>query len=44
MDGDAYAYRVRLFADQGAAPADLLGGEDERYLGAFLEVLRRVER
>ncbi len=43
-DGDRYAYLVRLSADEGAVPADLLGGADERNLGAFLEVVGRVER
>ena len=37
-DGDGYAYHVRLFATRGVAPADLLGGADERYLGVFFEI------
>ena len=37
-DGDSYAYHGRLFATRGVAPADLLGGADERYLGVFFEI------
>ena len=37
-DGDGYAYHGRLFATHGAAPAELLGGADERYLGVFFEI------
>jgi hypothetical protein len=37
-DGDGYAYHGRLFATRGVAPADLLGGADERYLGVFFEI------
>ncbi len=37
-DGDGYAYHGRLFATRGAAPADLQGGADERYLGVFFEI------
>ncbi len=38
-DGSGYAYHVRLWAGDGVAPADLVGGEDERYLGVFFQVL-----
>ena len=37
------AWRMRLRASTGAAPADLEGGEDRRVLGAFLQV-RSVRR
>ena len=37
-DGDGYAYHGRLFATRGVAPADLLGGADERHLGVFFEI------
>ena len=37
-DGAGYAYHGRLFATRGAAPADLQGGADERYLGVFFEI------
>ena len=40
-DGSGYAYHVRLWAGDGAAPADLVGGEDERLLGVFFQVLAR---
>ena len=43
-DADGYAYRVRLYAADGAVPADLFGGGDERHLGVFLEFLDRAPR
>jgi hypothetical protein len=43
-DGSGYAYHVRLWAGAGAAPADLVGGEDERYLGVFFHVSALRER
>lgn len=43
-DGRRHAYHVRLWAGDGAAPADLVGGEDERYLGVFFQVLARGGR
>ena len=43
-DGGRFAYQARLWADRGAAPADLFGGADERYIGVFMEVLGRIER
>jgi len=37
-DSGGRAYHVRLRAARGAIPARLLGGEDERLLGVFLQI------
>jgi len=37
-DGSRHAYHARLWASDGAAPADLSGGEDERHLGVFFQL------
>jgi len=37
-DDGGRAYHVRLRAVEGAIPAQLLGGEDERLLGVFLQI------
>jgi len=36
--GDGYAYHGRLYASDGAAPADIEGGRDERVLGVFFQI------
>jgi hypothetical protein len=43
-DGDGYAYRFRVRVDDGAAPADLEGGADERQLGVFFQITDLGER
>lgn len=39
-NGGGHTYHVRLQADAGAAPADLEGGDDERFLGVLLQLVR----
>jgi hypothetical protein len=43
-DGGGYAYRFRVRAGDGAAPADLEGGADERQLGVFFQIIDLGER
>jgi len=43
-DGGGYAYRFRVRAGDGAAPADLEGDADERQLGVFFQIIGLGER
>jgi hypothetical protein len=43
-DGSGFAYHVRLWASDGAVPANLFGGDDERHLGVFFRVFALQER
>ncbi len=43
-DGDRFAYGVRLRAADGASPADLFGGDDERHLAVLLEIIGQATR